>query len=146
MKWSRKQLSPLELVQAFAKSTLHFERDFSRSGRLRPSWCSRDFCSAVGSVIRRSRISRPSVVGSTWTVHRPHRFYQRPIGVVLTILYAVVRSQEHLALIMSSHSFLFKMVGLHYIDFSKPAIADTRLASLPTSKIAEFSGCVTNLG
>jgi hypothetical protein len=55
----------LELVHTCAKSTLHFERDFSRSGRLRPNWCGRDFCSAVGSVIRRSRISRPSVVGST---------------------------------------------------------------------------------
>jgi hypothetical protein len=39
--------------------------DFKRSGRLRPSRCSRDSCSAVGSVSRRKRISRPSVVGST---------------------------------------------------------------------------------
>jgi hypothetical protein len=38
------------------------------------------------------------------------------------------------------------MVGLHYIDFSKPAIAGTRLISLPTSKFAELSGWVTKFG
>src|SRR5580700_8529406 len=44
---------------------LHFAVDFKRSGRLSPSPCSWDFCSSVGSVIRRKRISRPSVVGRT---------------------------------------------------------------------------------
>jgi len=40
----------------------------------------------------------------------------------------------------------FKRVGLHYIAFSEPAIAKTRLVSLVTSKIAEFVSPVTNLG
>jgi len=40
----------------------------------------------------------------------------------------------------------FKRVGLHYIAFSEPAIAKTRLVSLQTSKIAEFGSFVTNIG
>jgi hypothetical protein len=42
--------------------------------------------------------------------------------------------------------FGFKRVGLHYIAFSKPAIANTRLVSLVSSKIAESGSVVTNFG
>src|SRR5580700_7733536 len=37
--------------------------------------------------------------------------------MLLTIFCPVVRSQEHLAPIMSFHLSLFKMVGLHYMPF-----------------------------
>jgi len=40
----------------------------------------------------------------------------------------------------------FKRVGLHYIVFSEPAIARTRLVSLVSSKIAESGRAVTNFG
>jgi len=40
----------------------------------------------------------------------------------------------------------FKRVGLHYIAFSEPAIAKTRLVWLVTSKIADFGSTVTNFG
>jgi hypothetical protein len=64
-KQSKNRLTLSESVQAMAESALHFDRDFSCSGRLSPSWWSGDFCSAVGSVMRRRRISRPLMVGST---------------------------------------------------------------------------------
>jgi len=48
-----------------AESTLHLRLSSNRSGRLTPSCRSSGFCSAAGSVTRRSRISRPSVVGRT---------------------------------------------------------------------------------
>jgi hypothetical protein len=40
----------------------------------------------------------------------------------------------------------FKRVGLHYIAFSESAIANTRLVTLVSSKIAEFGRAVTNFG
>jgi hypothetical protein len=45
------------------ESALHLRLSSNFSGRRRPSCWRSDFCSAVGSVIRRRRISRPSVVG-----------------------------------------------------------------------------------
>jgi len=47
---------------------------------------------------------------------------------------------------LSSDVVGFKRVGLHYIAFSEPAIAKTRLVWLVTSKIAEFVSSVTNFG
>jgi len=47
---------------------------------------------------------------------------------------------------MSSHSSLFKMVGLHYIPFLQTAIANTMLPSRQSSKFAEFNAATTNLG
>src|SRR5579863_9899167 len=58
-------VSPSESAQAMAESTLHSRLMWRCSGRLMPSCLSSDFCSAVGSVMRRRRISRPSVVGRT---------------------------------------------------------------------------------
>jgi hypothetical protein len=40
----------------------------------------------------------------------------------------------------------FKRVDLHYIAFSELAIAKTRLASHPNSKIAEIGTSATNIG
>jgi hypothetical protein len=47
---------------------------------------------------------------------------------------------------LSSDVVGFKRVGLHYIAFSEPAIAKTRLVSLLSSKIAESGSAVTNFG
>jgi hypothetical protein len=47
---------------------------------------------------------------------------------------------------LSSAALAFKRVGLHYIAFSEPAIAKTRLVSLVSSKIAESGRAVTNFG
>jgi hypothetical protein len=47
---------------------------------------------------------------------------------------------------LSSDVVGFKRVGLHYITFSEPAIAKTRLVSLGSSKIAESGSAVTNFG
>src|SRR5712691_2741069 len=80
------------------------------------------------------------------SVNRSHRLYQRPVDVILTVFRAVVRSQEHLAPIMSSHPSLFKMVGLHYTPFSPAPIANTILPSHQTSKLREFDASMTNLG
>jgi hypothetical protein len=66
--------------------------------------------------------------------------------VILTILAALMGPQKHLGPSLSSTIAGFKRVGLHYIAFSEPAIAKTRLVSLVTSKIAEFVSPVTNLG
>jgi hypothetical protein len=79
-------------------------------------------------------------------VHRSHRLHQRPVGVILTVLVALMRPQRHLAPSLSSDIVSFKRVGLHYIAFSEPAIAKTRLVSLVSSKIAESSSAVTNFG
>jgi hypothetical protein len=57
-----------------------------------------------------------------------------------------MRSQKHLPASLSSAGVGFKRVGLHYIAFSQPAIAKTRLVSLPTSKIAGLGISVTNFG
>ena len=56
------------------------------------------------------------------------------VGVILTVLAALMRSQKHLPVSLSSVAIGFKRVGLHYIAFSEPAIANTRLVSLPTQK------------
>jgi hypothetical protein len=80
------------------------------------------------------------------TADRSHRLYQRPVGVILTILAALMRTQKHLPASLSSAGVGFKRVGLHYIAFSQPAIAKTRLVSLPTSKIASVVISVTNFG
>jgi len=80
------------------------------------------------------------------TARRSHRLYQRPVGVILTVLAALMRPQKHLPRSLSSAGFGCKRVGLHYIAFSKPAIAKTRLVSIPTSKPAEFSTFATNFG
>ncbi len=80
------------------------------------------------------------------SVNRSHRLYQRPVDVILTVFRAVVRSQEHLAPIMSSHPSLFKMVGLHYTPFSQASIANTILPSHQASKFREFDAAMTNLG
>jgi hypothetical protein len=61
----RDRLSGSESVQATAESALHSRWKRRCSGRLIPSCRSKDFCSVVGSVTRRSLISRPSVVGRT---------------------------------------------------------------------------------
>jgi hypothetical protein len=66
--------------------------------------------------------------------------------VILTVLVALMRPQKHLAASLSSHVVGFKRVGLHYIAFSEPAIANTRLVSLVSSKIAESGSAVTNFG
>jgi hypothetical protein len=47
---------------------------------------------------------------------------------------------------LSSAAIGFKRVGLHYIAFSEPAIANTRLVSLPTQKIIGFGPFTTNFG
>src|SRR5437899_1842005 len=65
MRSAKSGATPSESVHAIAESTLHWRLKLRRSGRLLPSRSRRDFCSAVGSVTRRSRISRPSVVGRT---------------------------------------------------------------------------------
>ena len=57
-----------------------------------------------------------------------------------------MRTQKHLSASLSSAGVSFKRVGLHYIAFSEPAIAKTRLVSLPTSKIAGLGISVTNFG
>jgi hypothetical protein len=80
------------------------------------------------------------------TADRSHRLYQRPVGVILTVLAALMRSQKHLPVSLSSAAIGFKRVGLHYIAFSEPAIANTRLVSLPTLKIIEFGPFATNFG
>src|SRR6266851_4970337 len=80
------------------------------------------------------------------TARPSHRLYQRPVGVILTVLAALMRPQKHLPRSLSSAGFGCKRVGLHYIAFSKPAIAKTRLVSIPTSKPAEFSTFATNFG
>src|SRR6266851_1892120 len=80
------------------------------------------------------------------SVHCSYRLYQRPVDVILTVFRAVVRSQEHLAPIMSSHPYLFKIVGLHYTPFSHAPIANTILPSHQTSKFREFNASMTNLG
>jgi hypothetical protein len=66
--------------------------------------------------------------------------------VILTVLAALMRSQKHLTASLSSAGVGFKRVGLHYIAFSELTIAKTRLASLPTSKIAQFGSSATNFG
>jgi len=66
--------------------------------------------------------------------------------VILTVLAALMRSQKHLPASLSSAALGFKRVGLHYIAFSEPATAKTRLVSLPTSQIAEFGTSATNFG
>jgi hypothetical protein len=66
--------------------------------------------------------------------------------MILTILVALMRPQKHLAASLSSQVVGFKRVGLHYIAFSEPAIAKTRLVSLVSSKIAESGSVVTNFG
>src|SRR5882724_12121828 len=80
------------------------------------------------------------------TAHRSHRLHQRPVDVILTILAALMRTQKHLPASLSSTGVGFKRVGLHYIAFSQPAIAKTRLVSLPTSKIAGLGISETNFG
>src|SRR5215467_9123426 len=50
-------------VQASAESTLHSKSESRRSGKVMPSRSKKRFCSAVGVVMRRRRISRLSVVG-----------------------------------------------------------------------------------
>src|SRR5260370_36594659 len=80
------------------------------------------------------------------TARRSHRLYQRPVGVILTVLAALMRTQKHLSASLSSAGVGCKRVGLHYIAFSEPAIAKTRLVSLPTSKIAGLGISVTNFG
>jgi hypothetical protein len=61
------------------------------------------------------------------TVDRSHRLYQRPVGVILTVLAASMGPQKHLPASLSSAVLGFKRVGLHYIAFSELAIAKTRL-------------------
>ncbi len=81
----------------------------------------------------------------TRTIRRAHRFHQRPIGVVLAVLAALVRPQKHSGPIVSSAMDGFKRVGLHYIAFQKIPIVNRRLAPSDI-KIAEFGGSVTNFG
>jgi hypothetical protein len=80
------------------------------------------------------------------SVNGSHRLDQGPVGVILTLLVALMRPQRHLAASLSSDVVGFKRVGLHYIAFSEPAIAKTRLVSLVSSKIAESGSAVTNFG
>jgi hypothetical protein len=68
------------------------------------------------------------------------------VGVILTVLAALMLSQKHLPVSLSSAAIGFKRVGLHYIAFSEPAIANTRLVSLPTQKIIGFGPFATNFG
>jgi hypothetical protein len=80
------------------------------------------------------------------TIHLSHPLDQRRVGMILTVLAALMRPQKHLSASLSSAALGFKRVGLHYIALSDPAIAKTRLVLLPTSKIAEFGTSATNLG
>jgi len=66
--------------------------------------------------------------------------------VILTILAALMRTQKHLPATLSSAPVGFKRAGLHYIAFSQPTIAKTRLVSLPTSRKANVVISVTNFG
>src|SRR6266496_681932 len=61
------------------------------------------------------------------TARRSHRLYQRQVCVILTVLAALMRTQKYLSASLSSAGVSFKRVGLHYIAFSEPAIAKTRL-------------------
>jgi len=47
---------------------------------------------------------------------------------------------------LSSAGADFNRVGLHYIDFSEPTVAKTRIAELSTPKMAELSGGMTKFG
>ncbi|MBZ5624332.1 MAG: hypothetical protein LAQ69_37385 [Acidobacteriia bacterium] len=74
----------------------------------------------------------------------PHGI-QRPVGVILTILTALMQAQKHPGPILSSVAGDFKRVGLHYIGLWKIRNANTSLTRLPRSKIAAFDNSVTNL-
>jgi hypothetical protein len=80
------------------------------------------------------------------SVNGSHRLDQGPVGVILTVLVALMRPQKHLAASLSPDVVGFNRVGLHYIAFSEPAIAKSRLVSLVSSKIAESGIAVTNFG
>src|SRR6202451_1645320 len=80
------------------------------------------------------------------TVPGSHRLHQRPVDMLLTLFRPVVRSQEHLAPIMSSHPSLFKMVGLHYTPFFACHIAKTTLLVRLSSNHAGFNSPPTNFG
>jgi hypothetical protein len=67
------------------------------------------------------------------------------VGVILTVP-ALMLSQKHLPVSLSSAAIGFKRVGLHYIAFSEPAIANTRLVSLPTQNMIGFGPFATNFG
>src|SRR5207244_11267809 len=59
------EANPRRISQATAESALHSRGSPIRSGRVRFNRASRFWCSALGLVIRRKRISRASVVGKT---------------------------------------------------------------------------------
>jgi hypothetical protein len=73
-------------------------------------------------------------VASGEVVDRSHGLHHRPVGVLLTILCCVDAAAKTSAPSLSSAALAFKRVGLHYIAFSEPAIARTRLVSLVSSK------------
>jgi len=68
------------------------------------------------------------------SVNRSHCLYRRPVDVILTIFHAVVRSQEHLAPIMSSLHPFSRWLVYSYTPFSQVPIANTTLPSNQTSK------------
>jgi hypothetical protein len=80
------------------------------------------------------------------SVDRSHRLDQRPVGAILTVLPPLMRPQKHLPASLLSAVGGFIRVGLHYIAFSEPAIAETRLVAFPTFKIAESRTAATNFG
>src|ERR1039458_4087353 len=55
----------------------------------------------------------------TGSIGCAYRLHQRPIGVLLTVLAAVVRPQKHSGSIVSRHREQYKRVGLHYIVIFK---------------------------
>jgi hypothetical protein len=65
-----------------------------------------------------AQCSLPRAVGRT------HRFHQRPVRVVFSILVAAVRAQKHYRPILSRDRIPFKRVGLHYIGFRDPFVAN----------------------
>src|SRR5260370_12439531 len=56
------------------------------------------------------------------TARPSHRLYQRPVGVILTVLAALMLPQKHLPRSLSSAGFGCKRVGLHYIVFLNPRL------------------------
>ncbi|MGZ4731129.1 MAG: hypothetical protein ACXVZH_05700, partial [Terriglobales bacterium] len=69
-----------------------------------------------------------------------------PIGMILTVLAALMPPQKHSWPSLSSAMAGFKWVGLHYIAFWNIAIAKTRLVPLGTSKTTTSRRSVTNFG
>ena len=53
----------------------------------------------------------------TWPIGCADRFHQRPVGVLLAVLAAMVRPQKHSGSIVSWDCGDRKRVGLHYIAF-----------------------------